>query len=89
LENICIFVITNINMFMENVIVFLKKYKLTLIGGVLGATGGFLYWYFIGCNSGTCPITSSPFMSTLWGVLIGGSLFNIFEDKKKQEEENK
>lgn len=71
---------------MDKVISFLKKYMLTLIGVVLGAIGGFLYWKFVGCTSGTCPITSSPFMSTIWGMLIGGSGMNIFEKKEKKGE---
>ena len=37
-----------------------------------GAVGGFAYYYFIGCASGTCPITSNPYISTGYGALIGG-----------------
>ncbi|MGA9119143.1 MAG: DUF6132 family protein, partial [Bacteroidota bacterium] len=33
--------------------------------------GGFLYYYFIGCASGTCPITSNPYVSTLYGAGMG------------------
>ena len=40
--------------------------KLTVIGAILGAIGGFLYYYFVGCASGTCGITSSPVNSTLY-----------------------
>jgi len=52
---------------------------------VLGALAGFLYWKFVGCTSGTCPITSSPFMSTLWGILLGGAFMNMFEKKEKKQ----
>lgn len=38
---------------------------------LLGSAGGFAYYYFIGCASGTCPITSSPYISTGYGALIG------------------
>lgn len=64
-----------------------RKYGLTLLGGICGALGGFLYWFYIGCASGTCPITASPVNSTLWGMLLGGLLFNMFqkEDAKKEE----
>ena len=48
---------------------FLKKNRLTFIGLVIGAVGGFLYWKYVGCTSGTCPITSSPVNSTLWGAV--------------------
>ena len=45
----------------------LKRHWPTLLGAALGALGGYLYWYFVGCADGTCPITSSPLNSTLWG----------------------
>ena len=51
---------------------FIKKYKLTIIGILLGAIGGFAYYYFIGCASGTCAITSKPLNSTAYGALLGG-----------------
>ena len=41
---------------------------------VLGALGGFAYYTFIGCTSGTCPITSNPYISTGYGALIGAAL---------------
>jgi hypothetical protein len=54
------------------------------IGIILGAAAGYLYWYYIGCNSGSCAITSSPVNSALYGSLMGGLLLNTFESKKKQ-----
>jgi hypothetical protein len=63
---------------------FIFKYKLTWIGMLLGATGGYLYYYFWGCNSGTCSITSSPLNSTIYGTIMGAFLLNIFEPSKKQ-----
>ena len=62
---------------------FLSKYKLTIAGLFIGAIGGYLYYYFIGCNSGTCAITSKPLNSTLYGALMGGLFLNIF--KKENE----
>ena len=38
---------------------------------LLGAGAGFAYYYIIGCASGTCPITSSPYISTAYGAAIG------------------
>jgi hypothetical protein len=60
-------------------LVFLKKYQLVLIGTVLGGIGGYLYYYYIGCASGTCAITSKPVNSTLYGSLLGALLLNIFK----------
>lgn len=57
---------------------FLKKISL---GVVLGGAVGFAYYYFIGCKSGTCAITSSPVNSTMYGVLLGVLL--TFPTKKK------
>lgn len=58
---------------------FLNKNKLTIIGVLFGAMGGYLYYNYIGCASGTCPITSKPLNSTLYGAVMGSLLFNIFK----------
>ena len=44
-----------------------RSLALSLILGL----AGWLYWYFIGCSSGTCAITSSPLNSTLYGSTMG------------------
>jgi hypothetical protein len=41
-----------------------------------GAIAGFSYYHFVGCASGTCAITSSPYMSTIWGGALGYFLVN-------------
>lgn len=61
-----------------------KKYKFTILGILLGAIFGYLYYHFVGCASGTCNITSKPLNSTLYGAMMGGLLFNIFEKKPKK-----
>jgi hypothetical protein len=60
-----------------------NKHRATLLGIAVGAAAGYLYYYFVGCASGTCAITSSPVNSTLYGALVGGLAFSSF---KKQEE---
>ena len=70
---------------------FIRNHRLTILGGVLGGMVGFMYYYFVGCANGTCPISSNPYMSTLWGLLIGGLFFNSFEKKpssKKSTDSN-
>ncbi len=54
-----------------------------LIGATLGALAGWLYWHEVGCASGTCAITSNPLNSTLYGMVMGGLLANLFFDGKK------
>jgi hypothetical protein len=59
----------------------ISENKLYLIGALLGAIGGFLYWKFVGCSSGTCAITSKPFNSTLYGALMGSLLLSLFKNE--------
>ena len=54
----------------------LQKYGLTLAGLLLGALAGYLYYRLVGCSSGTCPITSNPVSSMLYGAVSGGVLFH-------------
>lgn len=61
---------------------FIQRYRWTLIGLVIGAIGGYAYYHFVGCVSGTCAITSKPLNSTLYGVMMGGLLFNMFDKEK-------
>lgn len=53
--------------------IFFNKHKKAkyIIAPILGAVAGYLYYYYIGCSGGTCPITSSPYISTAWGAAIG------------------
>ncbi len=63
---------------------FIKKHIIKIIGTALGSIAGFLYYYFVGCASGTCLITSSPYISTIYGALMGFLFFDMF--KKKEHE---
>lgn len=58
--------------------IWLKRSLFTLAGGV----AGFAYYYFIGCASGACPITSNPYISTAYGVLVGTVAGWSSKDKK-------
>jgi hypothetical protein len=71
---------------------FVKKHLVEIIFSVAGAIGGFLYWRFIGCLSGTCFIKSVWYMSTLYGGLLGWvisslgqDLISRFKKEKKQD----
>ena len=67
---------------------FFKKNWLTFAGLAIGAIGGFLYWKYVGCTTGTCPITSSPVNSTLWGAVMGGLLLNLFKTDSTPKKTN-
>ena len=67
---------------MEN---FIKKYKLGLIGIVLGGILGYAYYHFIGCNTGTCAITSKPINSSVYGMVMGYLILSTFEKKKENK----
>lgn len=65
------------------------KNKFYFIGALLGAVGGFLYYKFVGCVTGTCAITSNPFRSSIYFAFFGAVLLGAFKpDKKKSEEVN-
>ena len=42
-----------------------------LIGAVVGGGLGFGWYQLVGCPTGACPLTSNPFISTLFGVAMG------------------
>ena len=42
-----------------------------IIGIVVGGGLGLAYYKLVGCSSGACPLTSNPFVSTLYGAVVG------------------
>ena len=61
-----------------------KAIIITGIGIVVGSIVGYLYYFYLGCASGTCAITSKPLNSTLYGALMGGLIFNMFVKSPKK-----
>lgn len=57
----------------------LLKWPLALL---LGALAGYAYWFYIGCNSGSCAITSSPVNSSIYGAVMGALFLNMFTKEK-------
>lgn len=46
----------------------LKYFIGAVVGGVLGF---FIIYKLIGCSSGRCPITANPYISTIYGIILG------------------
>jgi hypothetical protein len=64
---------------------FIVKYRANLAAIAIGAICGYFYFHFIGCESGTCPITSKPVNSTLYGAFLGNVLIGLVKSDIKKE----
>ena len=61
----------------------IKPRKVIAMKYVLGIMGGALFGYFvlyrlIGCATGACPITANPYISTVYGGVLGLLLLSSF-----------
>lgn len=65
----------------------MKKHALNILGALLGAVGGFAYYHYIGCSTGTCPISSNPYISIAYGAVLGVLLVGLFTQKKQQSDD--
>ena len=54
------------------------KFVRYIVGLVVGGVLGFLYYRFVGCASGACPISSNPYISTIYGSVLGLLLSGAF-----------
>jgi len=64
-----------------------KQYIVATV--VFAATGillGYIYYITIGCTANGCAITSNPYLSSLWGGLIGYLISGVIFSKKKTPE---
>lgn len=52
-----------------------------LFGGIVGAGLGALYWNFIGCSGGSCPLTSDPYKT----IIIFSFMGAMFTRKNKSD----
>jgi len=80
-----LFSITKLSVMNKN-----KFFWFLAIFTTLGGVGGFLYWKFVGCASGTCPIQSVWYFSTMWGMAMGyliGDMIGSFILKREGKNE--
>ncbi len=47
-------------------------YAKPLLGVAIGGVGGYLYYRYVGCLTGACPLSSNPYIMVTYGMLLGG-----------------
>ncbi|HVZ26121.1 MAG TPA: hypothetical protein VG842_08710 [Sediminibacterium sp.] len=66
----------------------LQNNTLVIVGALAGGIGGYHYWKYAGCLSGTCLISSKPLNSTIYGGVMGALLFAMIPVKNRQPKGN-
>ena len=56
----------------------IKKWLKPVLFTAGGALVGLAYYYFVGCPTGACPLTSNPFITMAYMGFIGWLLSCIF-----------
>ncbi len=51
----------------------------------LGGIAGYAYYYFIGCASGSCALSSNPYLMTGYG--LGAGIVLGWDTRKKKTSE--
>lgn len=51
-----------------------RSHARTAAGAVLCAGAAAAYAHFVGCKTGTCPLTSSVWTASLYGAFVGALL---------------
>ena len=44
----------------------------SIIGIIVGGGLGFGWYMLVGCPTGTCPLTSNPVVTIIYGAVVGG-----------------
>lgn len=58
-----------------------------LLGFIIGGISGYLYYQLVGCSNGTCPITSNPWITTIYFAFAGVLL--TYKKSAKKEDNSK
>ncbi len=71
---------------------FYKKHTIALWLVFVGLVAGFLYYYFVGCASGACPLKKLWYydmaLGGLLGWVVGDTIDNWLIKKKKRNEKS-
>lgn len=62
----------------ENIKMKKKWYYFALI--LTGGIAGYMYWYFIGCTSGSCPLKQNWYFNVFVGLFGGYVLADAIKD---------
>ena len=57
----------------------IKKWLRPVLFVLGGALVGLGYYYLVGCSTGSCVLTSNPWISMAYMGVVGGLLSGIFE----------
>lgn len=60
------------------------KYIIFSLGLIIGALGGFLYWKYVGCLSGSCPLQSNATFMIIYGAIAGVLLASFVKIPEKK-----
>lgn len=70
---------------------FIRNNWISISFTILGAITGYLYWYYIGCTSGTCPLKTiwynNVIIGGIMGYLVGSSITDALKKKLKAKKE--
>jgi len=60
-----------------------KRIMILAIGVIVGGITGYFYLKYVVCTSGNFSIKSVWYNSTLYGMLLGGMVFDLIQDNLK------
>ena len=68
----------------QKALTWLKASLGSILGVIIGGIGGYLYYRNVGCATGSCMITSNPWLITAWGAVMGYLIGSTFKKKPKK-----
>lgn len=66
---------------MQTIMRYWSNYRIIFFGLIIGALMGYAYYHFVGCH-GQCMIASSPWRSTIYGMVMGALTADMFRKPK-------